>query len=153
MSCEEKCILANSEVFTSTFFSFSAASARHTTDWTQYEEVGSRPPINTNLTSAGEGYTLLGFPEQPATDAPPALSSQEITVGYTLVGLPGNPSAVTNGKCPLRPGSTYAKVRKEGEPIVSPWTGPPSQIPAGEYSCLAFPGRLGKVKLFPCQLQ
>ncbi|RMX60043.1 hypothetical protein pdam_00004489 [Pocillopora damicornis] len=111
--------------------SFVTASARHTTDWTQYEEVGSRPPINNNLTSAGEGYTLLGFPEQPATDAPPALSSQEITVGYTLVGLPGNPSAVTNGKCPLRPGSTYAKVRKEGEPIVSPWTGPPSQIPAG----------------------
>lgn len=106
----------------------------------QYDKVGSRTPNNNNLPPPGDGYYLLGAPEQPSTELPP---------GYTLVGIPGHPGAVTNGRCPLRPGSTYTEVRKEGETPVSPWTGPPSQIPEGDYSCLGFPGSAGEKESLP----
>ena len=105
----------------------------------QYEEVASRTPNYTHLSSAGQGYALLGPPEQPLTDLPPVLSSHEITAGYSLVGSPAQPGAVTNGRCPLRPDSTYSEVRKEGEDFVPPRMGPPSQTAFDDYSRLGFP--------------
>ncbi|XP_022779967.1 ankyrin repeat and sterile alpha motif domain-containing protein 1B-like isoform X3 [Stylophora pistillata] len=112
-----------------------AASERHTLNETQYDKVGSRTPNNNNFPPLDEGYYLMGAPEQPSTELPP---------GYSLVGVPGYPGAVTNGRCPLRPGSTYTEVRKEGETTVSPWKGPPSQIREGNYSYLGFPGSAGE---------
>lgn len=67
------------------------------------------------------------------------LSAHEITAGYSLLGSPAQPGAVSNGQCPVRPDSTYAEVRNEGENFAPARMSAPSQTAFDDYSCLGFP--------------
>ena len=67
------------------------------------------------------------------------LSAQEVRAGYTFLGSPAQPGAVTNARCPLRPDSTYAEVRNEGESFTQTKIGAHSQTVFDDYSCVGFP--------------
>ena len=114
---------------------FTAASDRHSFDWTRYDEVGSRSPNDIQLSNAGKGYALLGPPEEPS----PMLSANEVTAGYTLLGSPAQPGAVANAHCPLRPDSAYAEVRNEGQNFAPAKMSAPSQTVCDDYSLVGFP--------------
>ena len=114
---------------------FTATSGRHSLDWTRYDEVGSRSSNDIHLSNAGKGYALLGPPEETS----PMLSAREVTAGYTLLGSPAQPGAVANARCPLRPDSTYAEVRNEGQNFAPAKMSAPSQTVLDDYSFLGFP--------------
>ena len=67
------------------------------------------------------------------------LSAREVTAGYTLLGSPAQPGAVANARCPLRPDSTYAEVRNEGQNFAPAKMSAPSQTVLDDYSFLGFP--------------
>ena len=114
----------------------------HSLDWTKYDKVESRSPNSVHLSHAGKGYALLGPAEEPTTGTPPMLSPHEITKGYSLLGSPTQSRAAanaTNARCLVRPDSTYAEVRNEGENFVPTRISLPSQTAFNDYSLLGFP--------------
>ena len=108
------------------------------TDWTKYDELQGRSPNTIELSHTSKGYVLLGPAEEPVTGAPPALTSKDIHEGYALLGSPAQEAAVKT-TCPLRPDSTYAEVRQEGESVVPVRNATPSQAAFDDYSRLGFP--------------
>ena len=107
-------------------------------DWTTYDEVEARSPNTVELSQSSKGYVLLGPAEEPITGTPPALTPQNIHEGYALLGSPAHEAAVKT-VCPLRPDSTYAEVRQEGESLMPIRNPTPSQTAFDDYSRLGFP--------------
>lgn len=107
-------------------------------DWTKYDEVEARSPNTIDLSQSSKGYVLLGPAEEPVAGTPPALTPKDIHKGYALLGSPAQEAAVKT-VCPLRPDSTYAEVRQEGESLVSVRNPTPSQTAFDDYSRLGFP--------------
>ena len=124
---------------------FTAASGRHSVDWTRYDEVESRSPNNIHLSNAGKGYALLGPAEEPS----PMLSAHEVRAGYSLLGSPAQPGAVVNARCPLRPDSAYAEVRNDGENFAPAKMSAPSQAVFDDYSRVGFPSSGGESEPIP----
>ena len=107
-------------------------------DWTKYDEVEARSPNTIQLSHTGKGYSLLGPAEGPNTGSPPALTPQNIQDGYALLGDPTQ-EAGTSSKCPLRPDSTYAEVRQEGDSLKPIRDAAPPPAAFDDYSRLGFP--------------
>lgn len=67
------------------------------------------------------------------------LSANEVRAGYTFLGSPAQPGTVNNARCPVRPDSTYAEVRNEGEDFGVAKMSFPRQTAFDDHSRLGFP--------------